>query len=76
MRFDPARSGSTSGYDHAKAVASFTSSVQVARRYAEEVGFIGRFAFELDNPVDIDDSLRPCGIGLNHTVEVSKPGTP
>lgn len=60
--FDPERSGSASGYDHAKGTASFTSSAAVASSYAEGEGFIGRFAFHLENPYELDDSLRPMGI--------------
>lgn len=60
-RFDPKRSGSQSGYEHAVGVACFTSSVDVAREYAEGAGFIGRFAFELENPLEMDDSERGMG---------------
>jgi hypothetical protein len=60
--FDPARAGSASGYDHAMGAASFSSSESVALHYAEGDGFVGRFAFELDNPLEIQDSERPTGI--------------
>jgi len=61
-RFDPKRSGRTSGYAHAEGVACFTSSIGVASHYAEGEGFIGRFAFHLENPLEIDDRERPTGI--------------
>lgn len=61
-RFDASLMGSESGYDHARDAVCFTSEMEVAQRYAEEDGFIGRWAFTLDNPLECSDSDRPMGI--------------
>lgn len=61
-RWDLAKSGSTSGYDHAAGLACLTSAVDVAQHYAEGDGFIGRFSMSLSNPLEIHDAARPMGI--------------
>jgi hypothetical protein len=61
-QFEADRSGTQSGYDHAVGSACFTSEIDVASHYAEQSGFIGRWAFRLDNPLECDDVDRPMGI--------------
>jgi hypothetical protein len=60
--FDPARGGSASGYEHAREMACFTSSVAVAQHYAHGDGFIGRFLVRLENPLILSDHERAQGI--------------
>lgn len=57
-RFDPNRTGTNSGYGHAKGMACFTSSIKVARHYAEGEGFIGRFVFDLENLLEVHEMER------------------
>jgi hypothetical protein len=63
-RFDTERTGSTSGYNHASGMASFSSSVEVALQYAEHAGFVGRFAFNLENPLEVYESQRDRSIPM------------